>query len=227
MPATVPLPGSMDLSDEAIVALVRAGDVALFEVLMRRHNQRLFRVARAITGDPDEAEDVMQEAYVRAFYRLDQFEGRARFSTWLTKIAAHEASARRRRRARARPLDAEMAGGGVDPGDGAAVRELQALIEAAVDGLPAPLRVAFTLREVEGLSTAEAAECLELSEDALKVRLHRARASLRREVARRLGDAAREVYTFRLARCDRVVARVFARIRAGGDTGGERDEGRV
>src|SRR4051812_5710132 len=94
-----------ELTDETVVARIRAGEPALFELLMRRHNQRLFRVARAIVRDADEAEDVMQEAYVNAFEHLEQFEGRAKFGTWLTRIAVHEASARIRRRRRIRSLE--------------------------------------------------------------------------------------------------------------------------
>jgi hypothetical protein len=92
--------GRPTASDEEIVARVRAGETPLFELLMRRHNQRLYRVARSILRNEPEAEDVMQQAYLSAFAHLDQFEGRARFSTWLTRIAVHEASARARRRAR-------------------------------------------------------------------------------------------------------------------------------
>src|SRR6185503_2038549 len=99
------LTGRPDLSDEEVVSRVLTGDTALFEIIMRRYNQRLYRVARAILGDDDEAEDVMQDAYVRAYLNLRQFAGRARFSTWLTKIAAHEAMARARRRKRFLDLD--------------------------------------------------------------------------------------------------------------------------
>jgi RNA polymerase sigma-70 factor (ECF subfamily) len=205
------------LTDEEVVARVLAGETPLFEVLMRRHNQRLFRAARAILREADEAEDVMQDAYVRAFERLAQFSGRARFSTWLTKIAVHEALARARRRRRTAVSSDEVlmtatspeAG---DPGAAAERRELAALLERAIDALPDLYRSVFVLREVEELDTAETADCLELSEEAVKVRLHRARAALRRELERRLGAARASVYEFRAVRCDRVVARVFERI---------------
>jgi RNA polymerase sigma-70 factor, ECF subfamily len=96
---------SSPMSDEEVVKRVRAGETALYEILMRRHNQRLYRAARSILGNDGEAEDVMQEAYVRAYLHLDQFDGRARFSTWLTKIAVHEALARCRQRCRIIELD--------------------------------------------------------------------------------------------------------------------------
>src|SRR5687767_15104603 len=101
---------SSPISDEEVVKRVRAGETALFEVLMRRYNQRLYRAARAILGNEDEAEDVMQEAYVRSYQHLDQFDGRAKFSTWLTKIAMHEALSRRRQRRRMIELDGGRGG---------------------------------------------------------------------------------------------------------------------
>ena len=130
------LPDAVALTDEDVVARVRAGERALFEIVMRRYNQRLFRVARAILRDSHEAEDVMQEAYVRAFAHLDQFAGRASFATWLTRIAVHEALARLRRRRRV--VDVEdimpsLVSPGRDPEQQAADRELGAAVEAAVE----------------------------------------------------------------------------------------------
>jgi RNA polymerase sigma-70 factor (ECF subfamily) len=221
-----PPPALDQEADEALFERVRAGEVVLFELLMRRHNQRLFRVARAIVKDADEAEDVMQEAYVRAFEHRDQFEGRARFSTWLVKIAVHEAQARRRRRARVgsrcsleeavadESMIEALGKASQGPQDIAASRELAGLLEAAIDRLPESQRVVFVLREVEGLDTRETAQCVGLTEEAVKVRLHRARQSLRQDLERRLSASARDVYGFHLSRCDRVVARVLERIRS-------------
>src|SRR5918999_6441631 len=104
------LPGSADLTDEQIVKQVLGGDTAAFELLMRRHNQRLYRAARAIVKDEREAEDVVQQAYVNAYMHLRQFDSQARFSTWLTRIAIHEAIARARRNGRYTPLDADDSG---------------------------------------------------------------------------------------------------------------------
>jgi RNA polymerase sigma-70 factor (ECF subfamily) len=204
-------------SDEELVGRIRGGEPALFEVLMRRHNRRLYRAARAILGDADEAEDVMQQAYLDAFLHLGQFEGRSRFSTWLTRIAVHEALARRRRRAveeKAMPVDARLAGlrSRHDPEREAHAEELRRLLEHALDALPARYRCAFVLREVEGLSTAEVAECLGVSEEVVRTRLHRAKRMLRDGLYEKVGAAGPEAFEFHLARCDRVVAGVFARL---------------
>ena len=204
-------------TDEDIVARVLSGETALFELLMRRHNQRLYRVARGIVGDDAEAEDVTQEAYVRAFQHLGQFAGRAKFSTWLTRIAVHEASARRRRRGRQTDIEESMltlASTVAGPEQRAADRELGQAIEAAMDTLPAVYAPVFVLREMEGLSTAETAACLEINEETVKTRLHRARALLRNHLTARIGAAARESFQFAGARCDRMVAAVMARIGA-------------
>ena len=225
-------PLSSTLSDEEIVTRVLAGDVDLFEVLMRRHNQRVFRAARAIVRDDAEAEDVMQEAYVRAYAQLGQFEGRAQWSTWVTRIAVNEALGRIRRGGRFvhTDLDREQeakvdrsdeawrnANGAaapfpVGPEDQAAARELGGFLERAMDSLPDIYRTVFVLREVEEMSTAEAASALDISEELVKVRLHRARAALRQHMDQRVGSALRGVYDFHLTRCDRVVAAVMGRI---------------
>lgn len=213
------------LSDEEVVQRVLAGDGALFEVLMRRYNQRLYRVARAILRNDGEAEDVMQQAYVEAYSHLGQFEGRASFATWLTKIAVYEALARVRRRART-PLAApwptrdgeeedpmsRIRSGAPDPEEEASQAELRTLLESAIEALPATYRSVVVLRDVEGLSTAETAECLSLREDAVKTRLHRARALLREELYERAGVTAPTAFSFHLTRCSRVVAAVFARL---------------
>jgi RNA polymerase sigma-70 factor (ECF subfamily) len=208
------------LSDEQVVERVLEGHTALFEVLMRRHNERIYRAARAILRDDREAEDVMQQAYVNAYAHLRQFDRRAAFATWLTRIAVHEAISRIRRRRRYEPLDPETEGmpdifpgqQAADPEREAFGRELGALLEAAVDGLPDGAREVFVLRQVEGLSTAETACSLGISEDTVKTRLSRARAALRRDLFERAGLAAHNAFTFGRSRCDRVVAAVMARI---------------
>jgi RNA polymerase sigma-70 factor (ECF subfamily) len=204
------------LSDEEVVARVLAGDTSLFEILMRRYNQRLFRVSRGILWDDAEAEDVMQEAYLRAFRELAGFRGEARFSTWLTRIACHEAMARARQRRRL------VAVPGGEPPDPPAEtpgperelenRELQALLREAVEVLPDPLRAVFCLREIEDLSTEQTADALGLTVENVRVRLHRAKRSLRQTVDRRIGREVRRLYLFDGARCDRVVESVFARL---------------
>lgn len=208
------------LSDEQIVAQVVSGHIALFEVLMRRHNERIYRAARAIVRSDDEAEDVMQQAYVNAYAHLRQFDHRAKFSTWLTRIAVNEALARVRRQARYEPFDEEAPEAGetimtrqqVDPERQAFGLELAAVLETAVDSLADGNREVFMLREVEGLSTAETAECLGVSEDVVKTRLFRARAALRHDLFERAGLAAANAFRFERPRCDRIVAAVMAQI---------------
>lgn len=211
------------LGDDDIVDRVVAGQTALFELLMRRHNERIYRAARAIVRDEAEAEDVMQQAYVNAYGHLRQFDRRAAFATWLTRIAVNEAIARVHRRRRHEPL---ASGGDVaaddterampraadDPERSAYARELRTLLEDAVDALPDGAREVFVLREIQGLSTAETASSLGLTEDAIKTRLSRAKVVLRRVLLERVGGAAGDAFAFHQARCDRVVAAVFARL---------------
>lgn len=203
------------LRDEEIIGRVLEGDHALFEVLMRRYNQRVYRAARAIVRDDGEAEDVMQSAYVHAYEHLAQFAGRATFSTWLTRIAVHEAFARVRRRGRFVDLEEgipALPSPARGPEQRVADGELAKVLEAAVDELPDVYRCAFMLREIEGLSTAETAECLDIPAETVKTRLHRARGLLRRSLEVRLRDGATAVFEFGFSRCDRVVAAVLARI---------------
>lgn len=199
--------------DLQVVARVLAGEAALFELLMRRHNQRLFRAARAIVKDDDEAEDVMQEAYVNAYMNLAQFAGRARFASWLTRIAVHEALARVRKRGPMREVEDEaMSSNLASPEDNASDRELRAILTPLVDALPDAFRVVFVLRAVEGLSVEETAECLDLLPETVRTRFFRARRLLRQALVERGTQAEKHVYEFHLTRCDRVVGRVFARL---------------
>jgi len=215
-------------SDAEIVERVRAGSIELFEVLMRRYNQRVYRLARAVVGNDSEAEDLAQEAWVRAWSHLSQWEGRASFSTWLCRIALHEGWARRRKSKRIEPLEgaaerrSEPKGGEremkepASPEEGAEGSvygaEIRSLLEDAVGSLPETYRTVFVLRHLEELSTVETAECLEISEEAVKVRLHRARAALQRQLLERAGPGIRQAFPFLGARCDRMVATVMARI---------------
>jgi RNA polymerase sigma-70 factor (ECF subfamily) len=204
------------MTDSEIVQRVRSGETALFEILMRRHNQRVYRVARAVLKDEHEAEDVMQQAYINAYLHLEQFEDRAQFSTWLTRITVREALARRRR---SKPEDLvetldDLHAEQPDPEHQAYAGELGRVIEDAVDTLPEGYRVVFMMREVEGLSTTETAAALDLGEEAVKTRLHRAKAMVRTAVAERLGGVAPRAFAFGAQRCDRVVACVMARLRA-------------
>ena len=211
------------LPDSDIVGRIRAGDSALFEILMRRHNQRVYRVVRSIVKDEADVEDVMQQAYINAFTHLGQFEERSQFSTWLTRIVLHEAFSRRRRVRRTESAGASVShvdrdGGdfmdklespNADPERQAYAQELTRVLEAAVDTLPDTYRMVFMLRDIEGLSTNETGEGLGLGPEAVKTRLHRARAMIRRAVTARIGDVAAGSFQFQAPRCDRVVAAVF------------------
>jgi RNA polymerase sigma-70 factor (ECF subfamily) len=211
-----------DLTDEQVVARVLDGDTALYEIVMRRYNQRLYRVTRAILRDGDEAEETMQEAWVRAYQHLNQFAGSARFSTWLTRIAVNTALARMQGRRRFLAMgDGEEDGGRTmddfkspqpDPEASASGAETRALLESAIDALPETYRSVFVMREVEGMTTAETATCLEVSEENVKVRLHRSRRMLRDELYARAGARSAEAFQFLGARCDRIVRAVLARI---------------
>jgi RNA polymerase sigma-70 factor (ECF subfamily) len=200
-------------SDERIVARLLRGETSLFEVLMRRHNQRLFRVARAIVRDDDEAEDVIQEAYVQVYAKLDQFQGRAPFSTWLTRITVHEALARlRKRRPQADADDDSMPSCMLSPEDSVSNRELGEALEPLVDALPEAFRAVFVLRTVEGLSVGEVAQCLAIPEETVRSRFFRARRALQLQIEHDLMAKLPELYEFHLRRCDCVVAAVLARV---------------
>ena len=207
-------------SDAEIIQQVLEGNTAMFELLMRRYNERVYRAARSIVRDELEAEDIMQQAYVNAFTHLRQFHGSAQFSTWLTKIAINEALARVRSRGRYEAIDEDNAN--VEPsmwGDPAHnperqafAGELRGFLECAIDTLPAGMREVFVLRDVEGLNTSEVAEALGVSDDVVKTRLSRGRAALRRVLLERTGASAPEAFRFYRPRCDRVVEQVLARI---------------
>jgi len=216
------------LSDQEVVRRVLDGETGLFELIMRRYNQRLYRVARAILRDDAEAEDVMQEAYVRAYEHLGQFAGRSQFATWLTRIAIHEALARSQRRKRIDQLGAnpwselgidrevDVAASALNPEEQLSVSELGRALEDAILSIPEQYRLVLMLRDVEQLSTTETAATLELSEENVKVRLHRARAMVRKNLFARAGSEAPRAFGFMGERCDRVVARVMAKISAAG-----------
>lgn len=215
----LPSDGGPTPSDDEVLARVRGGEIDAFEVVMRRYNQRVYRTVRAILRDEDETLDVMQEAYVNAFAHLGEFSGRARFSTWLTRIAVHEAFARLRKRKRLEPLDETdsedrfMASPVLGPENRASDGELRAFLEEAVDGLPETFRTTFVLRSVEQLSVTETAEVLGIPEETVKTRLYRARERLQNALTERVGGTLPDLFGFHRPRCDRVVANVLARIR--------------
>jgi RNA polymerase sigma-70 factor, ECF subfamily len=213
--------------DADLVALARRGEGTAFAAIMTRYNRRLYRAARGIVRDDSEAEDVLQEAYVRAFGALGTFRGDAALSTWLTRIVINEALGRVRRQ---RPteelevLDREMQSGdarvimfpGVnsvpDPESAAARAEVRRLLEGAVDELPDAFRLVFVMRDVEGLSIEETANHLGIRPETVKTRLHRARKLLRDALDDRLATTLKDTFPFLGARCARLTDAVLARL---------------
>ncbi|MEO6954880.1 MAG: RNA polymerase sigma factor [Polyangia bacterium] len=206
-------------SDQQVIDRVLAGNTAVFEILLRRYNQRLFRIVRAITRDDAEAEDATQQAYLSAYANLAQYVGRSSFATWLTRIAINEALSRTQRRVRLAEVELEehsgmkpLASRAPSPEDHVATRETRALLEAAIDRLPENYRTVFVMREVQQLNLAETSACLEITEDNVKVRLHRAKALLRDVLYETIEHAAGDAFLFLGARCDRIVQRVLGSI---------------
>lgn len=215
------------LSEAELIAEALAGRRGAFSTIMQRHNQPLFRVARGILADDAEAEDLVQETYVRAFAALDTFRGEASLLTWLTRIAINEARERLRRRKRQTlPLDqvdlaqakgAEVVGfpGGQpmeNPETAAARSQIRFLLERAVDDLDEPFRLVFILREVQGCSVEETAALLELRPETVKSRLHRARKQLRAALHERLESSMRGTFPFLGRRCARITETVLDRV---------------
>lgn len=219
--ATVETGRSEGMSDEEVVERVLAGDTPLFEIVMRRYNQRLYRASRAILRDDAQAEDVVQDAYVRAYQHLGQFAGRAKFSTWLIRIAVNEALARARRGKRYEESE-PMADKGdrmddftssmPDPEQQASNSETRRLLEQWIEALPDSFRAVFVLRDVEEMSTTETAQALEITEENVKVRLHRARALLRKKFYAHAKVDSKEAFAFHAVRCDRITRTVFELI---------------
>jgi RNA polymerase sigma-70 factor (ECF subfamily) len=211
-------------SDEALVELARRGGENAVRALVSRHNRRLFRAARAIVRDDAEAEDVVQETYVRAFSVLGTFRGEARFSTWLTRIAVNEAIGRARRRRRGAPDAGSDPGVIMFPGSPPPTaadaelgrKQVRALLEAAVDELPEAFRIVFVLRDVEGMSTDATAAELGLKPATVKTRLHRARRLMRAALEARLSASFSELFPFDGARCAGMADRVVARLQRHG-----------
>ena len=222
-----------DRLDEAeLVRLAQAGDPEAFRAIMQRGNQRLFRVARGVVRDDAEAEDVLQEAYVRAFAAIGGFRGEAGVMTWLTRIVLNEARGRLRKR---RPMvgleqieAAQMDGaqvirfpnafGTASPEADAARAQIRALIEHAVDELPEAFRVVFIMRDIEECSIEETAANLDIRPETVKTRLHRARRLLREALDAKLASTMAEAFPFMGARCSRITEAVLARLVAEGIT---------
>jgi RNA polymerase sigma-70 factor (ECF subfamily) len=221
-----------DSSEPALVARAAKGDEAAFEVIMRRHNQLLFRTARSIVRDDAEAEDVVQEAYLRAWRAISGYHAQSRLSTWLVRIAINEALGRRRRKsAQIIPLEAAMDSREPDvqaalteapdsgPEQAAGRAQMRRLMEARIDLLPEAFRTVFVLRAVEEMSVEDVAQALDIPEATVRTRFFRARALLRESIAQALDIALDEAFAFDGARCDRIVAQVLAHARVEGLVG--------
>lgn len=205
-----------DLSDNEIVGFVLAGNEAAFEGIMRRYNRLLYRLARSILGSDQDAEDAVQESYVRAYFKLGQFRGPGGFPSWISRIVINEALARMRgnRPRDAGVLDAEAVA--TDPGSRpdrlAMSDDILALIESALDTLPQDFRLVFMLRAVEELSVQETADILDIKPATVKTRFHRARGLMRTALTRRIGGVAPKSFYFAGERCNRIVEKAFGRI---------------
>ncbi|ABF40788.1 sigma-24, ECF subfamily [Candidatus Koribacter versatilis Ellin345] len=206
-------------SDQEIIERVLAGDSPAYELLMRRYNQRLYRLIRSVLRDDAEAEDVMQEAYLRAFRNLSQYEGRSTFSTWIGHIAVNEALARLSKASRLEYKDLNDPAATPDIADVAptpeaqsASGETQRLLERAIMTLPLRYRSVLMMHDVEDMTTADTAAMLELTEATVRVRLHRARALVRRKLFALVGATSTSAFQIQAPRCDRVVANVLRRI---------------
>jgi RNA polymerase sigma-70 factor (ECF subfamily) len=211
--------------DAELVARARARDEAAIRIIMQTNNRRLYRLARGILRNDGEAEDVVQETYVRAFTHLESFRGDSSFSTWLGRIAINEALGRlRRQRANVEwtslppgTLEAQIipfpnAAASDDPEKSMAQREIQHVVEHAIDELPEAFRIVFITRVIEGMNVEETAEILGLKPETVKTRLHRARTMLRDNVEKKIGPVVMEAFPFAGKRCERLTDAVLKRL---------------
>jgi RNA polymerase sigma-70 factor (ECF subfamily) len=217
------------LIDAELVRLARKGSASALRLIVRRYNQRLYRVARAIVRDDTEAEDVLQEGYLSAFRHLAQFRADASLATWLTRIVVNKAIDRRERANIMLPLTAldtferpdvavapDLASE-LDPEMSAARSQIRALLERAIDNLPEPFRVVFVMRMVEQFDTRETASALSLREETVKTRLHRAKALMRKQLQPALASALTDTFPFQDPRCAAFTDALLARLAEGGE----------
>jgi RNA polymerase sigma factor (sigma-70 family) len=215
-----------DLDDMALARRIAAGDRAAFELLMRRHNRRLYRLARATLRDDAEAEDALQDAYLSAYRSIARYRGDAALSTWLSRLVLNECLGRLRRGARRQNVipmvnagDAEhMQIDDMGPPDGDTPdqalgrSQMRALLERKLDALPESFRMVFVLRAVEEMSVEETAQCLDIPQATVRSRHFRARSLLREALAQEIDLAERDLFEFGGMHCDRVVAHVLAQL---------------
>jgi len=224
MPVEAIRPADNDETD--LIARVRRKDASAVALIIRQNNQRLYRIARSILRDDFEAEDALQEAYIRAFTRLDLFRGESQLGTWLARIVMNEALGRLRRRkppvafetgTHAQETSAEiirfpLAHPELDPETTMAQREIRALLERAIDALPEAFRTVLVMRLIEGMSIEETAELLGIKPETVKTRLHRARREVKEEMEKQLGPALVDAFPFAGRRCERLTEAVLARL---------------
>jgi RNA polymerase sigma-70 factor, ECF subfamily len=218
---------SAETLDVDLAGRIARRDPGAFETLMRRHNGKLFRIARAILKDDAEAEDALQDAYLDAYRHIQEFRGGAQLVTWLTRIVINQALARLRKQKRDRVVvsfssrPAEEGSGtqidvpderGESPTNATLRSEVRRMLERRIDQLPVAFRTVFVMREVEDMSVQETAECLNIPAATVRTRLFRARALLREGLARDMDTATVDVFRFAGERCDRIVAAVLRRI---------------
>lgn len=213
------------LGEAELARRAAQGDAAAFRAIMQRSNRRLYRIARAVVNDDSEAEDVVQEGYVRAFAALADFRGDSSLATWLSRIVLNEAMGRLRRRrptvdvaaVESRQMQAAviafpLASREPDPERAMAQRQIQALLESAIDELPDPFRTVLVARAVEGMSIEETAELFGVKPETVKTRLHRARQLLRDALEKQIGPVLMDAFPFDGRRCERMTQDVLARI---------------
>jgi RNA polymerase sigma-70 factor (ECF subfamily) len=201
-------------TDLELVRRALARDADAFRTIMQMHNQRLYRMARGLTDDDSEAEDIVREAYVNAFAHLAEFRGESALSTWLCRIVVNEALERLRRKRRASAFAKSAAWtNSDDPERTVAQRQILSLVERATDTLPLAYRVVFIARAIEGLSNDETAELLGLRPETVRTRLHRARRLIRKQMDEQIGPVLLNAFPFKGRRCERLTATVMDRLR--------------
>jgi RNA polymerase sigma-70 factor (ECF subfamily) len=231
-------PAQPSSDDLELAGRIARSDQAAFETVMRRHNGKLFRVARAILKDDAAAEDVLQEAYLHAYQNIATFRGGSRLGSWLTRIVINEALMRLRKQKRDRVVvpfadhesgpangtGADVADPTIEPPSDTALRgEIRRILERRIDDLPVAFRTVFVMRDIEDMTVEETAECLGIPSATVRTRLFRARALLRNALARDLDAATLDVFGFAGTRCDRIVSAVLARVSATPDSGSDNE----
>jgi RNA polymerase sigma factor (sigma-70 family) len=201
------------LSDEEAVDRILKGEIHLYERLMRKLNLRLYRISMSIINDAEDAEDIMQITYLNAYRHLSSFRNQSSFSTWIIRILINESLLHKKRRLKREKLMMEStcnAYHSETPLENLMNKELKLILEEAVSGLPEKYRMVFVMREVQGMSTQETMEALDIGESNVKIRLNRAKEMLREELNNYLRP--KEIFEFNLVRCDIIVNHVMQRI---------------